>query len=104
MKNLITKKICYIILLITFQSSSIYALTSDELLQIHRVNTVEMNNIATPQAGSLVYNTTENTLYFYTGTTWKRVRSDGTSTIVQAGSNIIITGNGSSSTPYTIGQ
>jgi len=62
-----------------------------------------MNNINAPQAGSLIYNTTENTLFFYTGSIWKRLRSSGTETILNAGSGMVVTGNGSSSTPYTIG-
>jgi len=79
------------------------AVTEDELLQVHKVTTTEMNNINTPQAGSLVYNITENTIFFYTGSIWKRLRSSGTETILNGGSGMVVTGNGSSSTPYTIG-
>ena len=62
-----------------------------------------MNAISTPQAGSVVYNSTENTLYFYTGSVWKKMRSDGTETIIHAGSGMTVTGDGSNATPYTIG-
>jgi len=98
------KKLIFLISLVLMHSSVIYAITADELMTIHKVTTTQMNSINTPQAGSLVYNTTEDTLYFYTGTIWKRLRANGTETIINAGSNIVITGNGSSSTPYTIGQ
>ena len=84
--------------------SSVHAVTADELVGIHQVTTLEMNGITAPQAGSLVYNTTENTTLFYTGTIWKKLRSVGTETIINAGNLIVITGNGSSSTPYIIGQ
>jgi len=102
MKNII-KISSFLVLLWSLQFSFVYAVTADELLQVHKVTTTEMNNITTPQAGSIVFNTTENTLYFYTGTIWKRLRSTGTETIINAGSNVVITGNGSSSVPYTIG-
>ncbi|MCF6244510.1 MAG: hypothetical protein L3J43_05685 [Sulfurovum sp.] len=83
--------------------STLYAITADELLEVHKVTTTEMNSITTPQAGSLVFNTTENTLYFYTGSAWKRLRSTGSETKVNAGSGMVVTGNGTSSVPYTIG-
>lgn len=81
----------------------LYATTADELMQLHSVTTAEMNAISTPQAGSVVYNSTENTLYFYTGSVWKKMRSDGTETIIHAGSGMTVTGDGSNATPYTIG-
>ncbi len=96
------KKLTFLVLLF-LQSLMLYATTADELMAMHKVTTTEMNNITTPQAGSLVYNTTENTLFFYTGTVWKRVRSIGSETIIQAEDNIDIFGNGSSATPYMIG-
>ncbi len=103
MKNII-KVLSFLLLLWSLQFSFIYAITADELLEVHKVTTTEMNNIATPQAGSVVFNTTEHTLFFYDGTIWKRLRATGTETIINAGNNVVITGNGSDSTPYTIGQ
>lgn len=91
------------ILILSIPFYALYAVTADELMQIHKVNTSEMNNIVTPLTGSLVYNTTEGTLYFYTGTTWKRLRSTGTETILNAGSGMTVLGNGSSAVPYSIG-
>ena len=102
MKNII-KVSTLLIWILLAPSSLLHAITADELLEIHKVTTTEMNNINAPQAGSLVYNTTDNTLYFYTGAVWKRLRSSGSETILNAGSGMVITGNGSSSTPYTLG-
>jgi len=99
MKN-IMKKLAF---LVAVQVSILHAITASELLEVHKATTTEMNNINTPQAGSLIYNTTENTLFFYTGSTWKRLRSSGTETILNAGSGMVVTGNGTSSVPYTIG-
>ena len=102
MKNAI-EKLSFIILLLFISFSTLYAVTSDELMEIHKATTTEMNNINTPLAGSLVYNTTEDTLYFYTGTIWKRLRSTGGETILNAGSGMVVSGSGTSSVPYTIG-
>ena len=84
-------------------SSRLSAVTADELMQIHKVTTAEMNNINTPTSGTLVYNTSENSLYFYTGTAWKIIRSNGSETIFNAGLGIVVSGNGTTSTPYTVG-
>ena len=98
------KKIIKNLLIILLSIPSItFAVTTDELLEVHKTTTTEMNNINAPQAGSLVYNTTENTLFFYTGTVWKKLRSSGGETILNAGSGMVVTGNGTSSVPYTIG-
>lgn len=102
MKNTI-KKSTFLIFILSIQFSILYAATEGELLGIHKVTTVDMNVINTPQAGSLVYNTTENTLFFYTGVVWKRLRSTGNETIVNAGSGMLVTGDGTSAVPYTIG-
>ena len=102
MKNTI-KKLILMTLTTSIYFSSLNAVTAEELLQIHRITTNEMNNISAPKAGSLVYNTTENTLFFYTSTIWKRLRANGMETILNAGSGMVVTGTGSNATPYTIG-
>lgn len=81
-----------------------HAVTSDALMNVHQVTALEMNSITTPQAGSLVYNTTEDTLFFYTGSSWKKLRAEGSETIISAGNQVNTTGNGSLNTPYVIGQ
>jgi hypothetical protein len=97
MKNII------VILLLLMVSSSLYGITADELLKAHRVTTTQMNNINSPQAGSIVYNTTQNRLFYYTGSVWKPLRATGSETILQAGVGIVINGDGTSDSPYTIG-
>ena len=92
----------YLLSMLIF-TAIVYAITAEELLQLHSVTTTEMNNISAPQAGSVVYNSTENTLYFYTGSIWKKMRANGTETIINAGSGMTVTGNGSNTTPYTVG-
>jgi len=93
----------YFFFMLVIFISSLQAVIADELLELHKVTTTEMNNINVPQAGSVVFNTTEHTLYFYTGSIWKRLRSTGTETIVNAGSGMTVTGNGSNTSPYTLG-
>jgi hypothetical protein len=96
-------KIIFSVLLFLQQSLVLYAVDADEIMQIHKVTTTEMNSISQPQVGSLVFNTTEDTLYFYTGIVWKRMRADGSETIVQAGNGVTLSGNGKSVSPYSIG-
>jgi len=93
----------YILFFLLLTITSLSAVTADELIQIHKVTTSEMNNITTPASGSLVYNTNENSLYFYTGIIWKKMRSNGSETIIHAGSGISVSGNGTVSVPYIIG-
>ena len=96
-------KYIYLMILLLIQSTSLYALSSDELVKIHSVSTTEMNNISTPKEGNLVFNSTENSLFVYTGSAWKRIKVNADATIVHAGSGITISGNGTVSTPYQIG-
>ena len=93
----------YTLFIFLILNSQLLAVTATELMHIHKVTTAEMNNISTPTSGSLVYNTSENSLYFYTGTVWKKIHSNGAETIINAGLGIIVGGNGTTSTPYTIG-
>ncbi len=75
---------------------------SNELLAIHSISTIEMNAITNPFKGSLIYNTDKKSIYFYTGTLWKKLKSDGRETKIIAGNNLTISGNGTNQTPYTI--
>lgn len=97
------RSILIVMILLMFCNGS-FAVTTDELLQVHKVTDTEMNSIVEPKKGSLIYNTTHATLYFYTGVDWKRVRSSGSETVVSGGSGISITGQGNQSTPYMIGN
>lgn len=43
---------------------------SAELLGLHKLTTAEMNSIANPIIGTLLYNTTENKTFIYSGSSW----------------------------------
>lgn len=94
----------YIFLLVSVLVSGLYAITSDELVGLHKVTSTEMNSINMPLSGSLVYNTTEQTIYYYTGSVWKKLRAEGNETVINAGNQINITGNGTNNAPYIIGK
>ena len=75
---------------------------SDELLAIHNVSTIKMNAIINPFKGSLIYNIDKKSIYFYSGTLWKKLKSDGRETKIIAGNNLTINGVGTEQTPYII--
>lgn len=47
--------------------------TGATAIRLPRLTTTEINAIATPSNGMVVYNTTILTLCFYNGTTWRKV-------------------------------
>ena len=47
----------------------------DESLRLQNLTTTEINAIASPQAGDMVYNTTLNQVCFYNGTAWQKITS-----------------------------
>ncbi|MEM9866291.1 MAG: hypothetical protein AAF765_01290 [Bacteroidota bacterium] len=47
--------------------------TSGDLVGIHNVTAAEMNSIANPIEGSLVYNTTTRSIHFYSNSNWVEV-------------------------------
>jgi len=96
-------KYFYTLFFLLLLSTRLSAVVADELMQIHKVTTTEMNSINAPASGSLVYNTNENSLYFYTGTVWKKMRSNGSETTLNAGAGITVSGNGTTSSPYIVG-
>jgi len=76
--------------------------TSDELVVLHNVTTAEMNAIATPLHGSLIFNTDDNEIYERNTTTWSRISSDGSETKIVAGDCMEVTGIGTVATPYVV--
>jgi len=103
MQNII-KKLIFLQFILSIFIFVLHATTEDELMELNKVTTAVMNNIDTPKAGSLVYNLDEKTTFFYTGIVWKKMRSDGDETIINAGNNIIVTGNGTNTSVYVIGM
>ena len=47
----------------------------DESLRLQNLSTTDINAIASPQAGDVVYNTTLNQVCFYNGTAWQKITS-----------------------------
>jgi len=75
---------------------------SSELLILHNVTQSEMNTIATPIEGSLIFNTNNEEIYERNSTDWDRISSDGSKTKIIAGACTKVTGSGTSSDPYVI--
>lgn len=66
-------KIIFLILIVSFVNRLYGQELADELLVLHSTtNVAQMNNISSPIAGSMVYNTENSGIYFYTGTNWKK--------------------------------
>lgn len=66
---------------------------SDEVLKLHSGTQVEINNISSPDIGSVVYSTDDSKIYVYNGSTWSEAATDQQN----------ITGSGLSGTTLTIG-
>ena len=75
---------------------------NDELVVLHNVTTAQMNAIASPAIGSLIFNTDENQVYERNVTSWNRISADGSDTKIIEGNGITITGSGTSADPYQI--
>jgi len=104
------KTILFFCLLLASIGISAQAPTAGELIQIHSVTTVEMNAIASPETGSVVYNTDDKRIHQYDGSSWlevvvtkptiKVLTSNYTLTALDNGK--VFTINSSSSTTLTI--
>jgi len=75
---------------------------SDELIVLHHASTAEMNAIATPTQGSLIFNTDDNEVYERNATAWNRISSNGSETKIVAGECMEVTGVGTVASPYVI--
>jgi hypothetical protein len=75
---------------------------SDELVVLHNANATEMNAIASPIQGSLVFNTDDKEVYERNATAWNRISSDGSETKIIANNGIKITGSGTVADPYQV--
>ena len=79
------------------------AQTTDELVTLHTVsNTTNMGTITGMSDGSLVFNLENGSLYAYYNGTWYIQKSIGSSTSITAGSNVTVTGTGTTGNPYVI--
>jgi hypothetical protein len=75
---------------------------SDALIVLHNVNTANMNAIASPIEGSLIFNTDDKEIYEHNATGWNRISSDGSETKIVSGNCIEVTGTGTTADPYII--
>jgi len=84
---------------------------TDGGLLIPRMTTTQMNAIGSPATGLMVYNTSDNTFYFYTGASWNKVEgaaeADGVigNEVLDATANggLFRSGAGTGASPYTLG-
>ena len=83
---------------------NIYAVVPDsgELVQLHSVTTAEMNAIASPVEGSLIFNIDDKEIYERNSTAWQKISNDGSETKIVAGNGITVIGSGTIVDPYQI--
>lgn len=72
------KKILLTICMILYCSICMAQIDANLLLGLVNATTTEMNAISGPILGSILYNTTENSVYQYNGSTWVNVATNGT--------------------------
>lgn len=73
---------CFV--LIIASSTAIQAqIESGLLLGLTNATTVEMNAIVNPETGAILFNTTENAVYQYNGTSWSNVAANGVNLATQ---------------------
>jgi hypothetical protein len=72
-----------------------------------RLTQSERNSISSPATGLIIFQT-DNTpgFYYYTGSGWSMVgpTADGSETKISAGTNVTVTGSGTSGSPYVVNQ
>ncbi|WP_298506228.1 hypothetical protein [uncultured Maribacter sp.] len=96
------KVVTSIILILTFKVLMAQVPTAGNLVTIHSATLAEINTIANPYEGSLIYNTDDKTLYQYNGSIWKKLQPNEGETKIIADDNIIISGTGTDADPYKI--
>ena len=99
MKN----NVIFSIILTSTLISQLYAAPlSDELIVLQHATTTEMNAIASPTKGSLLFNTDDNEVYERNVTAWSKISADGSETKMVAGNGVTLTGSGTIADPYQI--
>lgn len=63
------------------------------LMGIPTGTTTEMNNITGAATGSILYNTTDNAIYYWTGSAWSRATDDQTASEVNAATPVDVDGD-----------
>ncbi|PQJ21298.1 hypothetical protein [Nonlabens tegetincola] len=54
----------------------------NSIMGIPTLTTTEINSISNPNEGSIVYNTTDQSLYLRNATTWKKLTVDESKTVI----------------------
>lgn len=96
------KKLLYIVLLLVIKVTWAQAPTANELVSIHSATLAEINAMASPIEGSLIYNTNDKFLYQYNGTIWQKLTPEGNETKIVANGNVSISGTGTTADPYVV--
>ena len=97
------KTFIYKIFFLSLLTNWATAQTTDELVTLHTVsNTTNMGTITGISDGSLVFNLENGSLYAYYNGAWYIQKSIGSSTSITAGSNVTVTGTGTTANPYVI--
>ena len=68
------------------------------LMGIPTATTTEMNNITGATAGQCLYNTDQNTIYYFTGSVWERATDDQTASEVNSDTPADVDGDGNTET------
>ncbi len=76
--------------------------TAEELVGIHSVTNSQMNSIANPITGTLLFNSDNSSLYGYNGSSWESLKPQGNETKIIADDNVTITGSGTTADPYIV--
>lgn len=76
------KKIAYFIILCLWSYHLQGQVDSNLLINIHNVIDSEMTTISNPMTGSLVYNTSQNSIMQFNGTTWDKLLEGSTPPMV----------------------
>ncbi|KQC29734.1 hypothetical protein [Flagellimonas eckloniae] len=67
------KKVIVLVLFFSFIELNAQTPTAGDLVGIHNVTTTEMNSIANPIEGSMVFNTTTKSIHFYSDSAWVEI-------------------------------
>lgn len=96
------KQVIFILVFLAFRLGFSQAPTANDLVAIHAATLAEINAIASPFEGSLIYNTDDKFLYQYTGSSWQKLTPEGNETKIISDGNVTISGTGTTADPYKV--
>ena len=96
MKSLVKHISLFAVLLF---STTVYGqLDAMSLMGVPTATTTEMNNITGATVGACLYNTTENSIYYWTGSTWANSTDDQTASEVNTDTPVDVDGDSTNET------